>query len=125
MKILFVNTDNTISARLIYAQSQNVIQMAEIKKLLSDKIEIIVAAKISRLASIYIMFAEKESGDRPVNKVASALVGKDVPPVKGDVIIARTDHFGSGSKFFALDDDEINTVKERLTQALGYQVVFK
>ena len=125
MKILYIRTNDTISARQIFAQRENELNMADIKKLLSDKIETRVPTKISRLAYIYIMFADKEGAKRPVNKIATALVSKDTYDVRGDVVLARTNHFGVGAKIYALDDQEIEKVLERIFLVLGRKVEVK
>ena len=125
MKVLFIRTNDTVSARQIFAHSQNELHMTDIKKLLSPSIETLYPTRISRLAYLYIMFADKEDKKRPVNKIASALVSKGTHEVRGDVVLARTNHAGSGAKIFALDDQEIEKVLERISLAVGHKVETK
>ena len=83
---------------------------------LSGSIDIVYAIKISRLAYLYVMFVEKDSERRPVNKIASLLVNDGEGVVRGDAIIARADKFAASAKTFALEDDEAKDIFERIAR---------
>jgi len=124
MKVLVLKTDERVTASQIAAQRHNEIQITDIKRLIPGALAFYFPAKISRLAYLYIMFAEKDADHRPVNRIASALLQEeDAGVIRGDVVIARTDHLGIGAKFFSMEDDEIQNVVERMTKILGHPIV--
>ena len=110
MKVLILKANNTISTSRILSGKDDEISSKDVKKFLSNEITTVVAAKISRLARIYVMFVEKEASKRPVNNFASAIASIETGIVRGDAIIARTNHLGHGAKTYVMDDDEIQEV---------------
>ena len=116
MNVLTLKTSGRLKATQIYAQKNNEIYPSDIKKLLSNNIDTVYATKISRLAYLYIMFVEKNAAGRPVNQIASQLVNEDEGIIRGDAVIARTNHFGTNSKIFTLEDSEAKDVAERISK---------
>jgi len=123
MKVLIIKTNDTVKAVRIMAQWNNEITFSDLRKLVSSHAEIIYAAKISRLAFIYVLFVEKDANVRPVNMIATLLSGNTERPILGDVVLVRTGHLGAGAKMFALEDDEIAKIGERISKLLGKKVV--
>ena len=118
MNVISLKTDNTIRSVQVFAQMGNELDMSDIRRMIPNRLEILYPTRISRLAYIYIMFAEKEAMNRPINKVASAILENE-RFIRGDVVIARTNHLGHGAKIFALDDDEIPQVVDRISRLFG------
>jgi hypothetical protein len=116
MKVLLLTANNRLKATQMFAHKNNEINTSDIKKLISGNVEIIFASKVSRLAYLYIMFVGRSTEGRLLNPMASLLAGDDVGPIRGDVVIARTNHLGAGAKTYALDDDEVKSMTERLSK---------
>lgn len=122
MKVLMVKTDNSVRATQIFTQKSNEVQWADIKKLLTNNAEPVYLNRISRLAYLYIMYAEKGSSERPLNKIATLLLGEADRVIRGDVVITRTDHLGFGSKILALEDDEVEKIVEKMSKLVGGKI---
>ena len=122
MKVLTVKTDNSVKATQIFTQRNNEVQWADIRKLMSSNVEPLYLRKISRLAYLYIMYAEKTAQDRPLNRIATLLLGDPERAVRGDAVITRTDHLGSGAKILALEDDEVQKIIEKMSILAGGKI---
>jgi len=124
MKVLSIKADGRVKAVRIMAQYDNEVTQADIKKLMPSRTGVILATKISRLAFLYVLFVERDAANKklPANMVASMLLNEDAGLIRGDVVLARTNHFGSGSKYYALDDAEINGIIERMSQLYGDKI---
>jgi len=124
MKVLLVKASNRVKAVPVSAQKNNEVAATDINKLLAGRTDVVLAAKISRLACLYIMFVEKGgAGKLPINIIASAVASAETGPVRGDAVIVRTSHFGAGAKYFALEDDEIQSIVDHMTKLLKAKVV--
>ena len=122
MKILIIKADNTLKAVQVFAQGNNEISFTEIKKLVSARANTIYVPKISRLAYLYVLYVEQDTKDHPVNIIATLLASTTEHPIKGDVVLARTNHLGAGAKIFALEDDEIAKIAEKISKIVGTKV---
>lgn len=122
MKVLLVKTDDSVKATQIFTQRSNEVQWADIRKLLSSNVEPLYLNRISRLAYLYIMYAEKSAPDRPLNKIATLLLGDAERAIRGDAVITRTDHLGYGSKILALEDHEVQNIIERMSKLMGGKI---
>ena len=122
MKVIVIKANNNVKAVPVFTQKSNEIQWADIRKLLAQNVESLYLNRISRLAFLYLMFAEKGGKDRPVNKLATILLNDPAKLIYGDVVITRTDHLGTGSKIIALDDEEIKKIVERISYYSGVTV---
>jgi len=111
MKVLYIKPDGRVKAVRVMAQYDNEVTQADIKKLMPNRFGVVLAQKISRLAFLYVLFVERDSVTLklPVNMVATKLTNEDTGLLRGDVILVRTNHFGSGAKYFALEDAEVKT----------------
>ena len=116
MKVLILKSNGTVTTSRILSGKDDEISQNDVKKFLSNNIDIVVAAKISRLARIYVMFIEKDAAGRSVNHLATAIASVEAGVVRGDAIIARTSHLGGGAKTYVLDDDEIQDVLGRISK---------
>ena len=121
MNVISLKTNNTIKSVHVFTQRGNELEMSDIKKMIPNRIDVLYPGRISRLAYIYVMFAEKDAVSRPVNKVASALLDNE-RSVRGDVVIARTNHLGHNAKIFALEDNEIPDIVDRISKLFGSKV---
>ena len=122
MKVLIIKTDNTVKAVQVFAQWNNEISFADIRKLVSSRANMIYVSKISRLAYLYVLYVEKDTKDHPINIVATLLASTTEHPIKGDVVLVRTEHLGSGAKIFALEDEEITKIADRISKIIGKKV---
>ena len=122
MKVLIVKTDNSVKATQIFTHTKNEVQWADIKKLLTSNAEPIYLSRISRLAFLYTMYAEKGPSERPLNKIATLLLGEADRVIRGDVVITRTDHLGFGAKILALEDNEVEKIVEKMSKLAGGKI---
>jgi len=124
MKVLSIKASGKVSTIKIMTQRDNEVALDDIKKLMTSRIGMVLANKISRLAYLYIMFVEKDAQTKqlPTNMAATVLLNDDVGLVRGDVILVRTNHFGSGAKFFTLDDSEIKAIVEKMSTLYGSKI---
>ena len=122
MKVMLIKADGSISMAKMFTIRQNEISLEDIRKMIHRGMDTIFLNKISKLASIYIMFVERGAGDRPINRIATSLVDESHRPVRGDVVITRTGHIGIGAKIFALENPEIDTLLERVSKIYGTPV---
>jgi hypothetical protein len=124
MKVLHIKTDGRVKAVRFITGRDNELTPDDIKKLMPSRAGIVLAAKISRLAYLYVMFVEKDAASQqlPTNILATRLTNEDAGLIRGDVILARTNHFGSGSKYFTLEDNEISGILERMSKLYGSEI---
>jgi len=112
MKVLIIKTNDVVTPVQIFAQGNNEISSADLRKLVSSNAEMLYARKISRLAYLYVLFVEKGDKVHSINKIATMLTGDHENPVRGDAVLARTNHLGSGQKILALEPSEVQKVTE-------------
>jgi len=124
MKVLVIKTDNTVHAVKVNTQWNNEISFADIRKHISSRPNILYVPSISRLAYVYVLFVEKDRKDRPVNIIATILSDSMGRPVRGNAILARSEHMGDGAtKTFALDDDEITKIVGYMSKNIDKKIV--
>ena len=124
MRVLVVKTNNVVRAVQIITQGYNEVPWADLRKLMPYDIEPLYINRISRLAFLYLMFVEKgyAHSERPINKLATQLINDPSAIIRGDVVIARTDHLGDHSKILALEEEEIQTIAAKLSKVSGAQI---
>ena len=119
MKVMIVKTNNTVRGVEIITKGYNEVTWADLKKLTTGNIDTVYLDRISRLAYLYVMYVDKSTPDRPLNKLATLLLNDPTKVVRGDVIVTRIEHLGAGAKILALENDEIDKIAKKLSTYSG------